>query len=82
MKVCYVTLDTVECDLVSFALTCHTVRGQNPQPAVTALQGGEKKNKYGSSCMPMPGWDLRILDETGKEVGMGDMQRAPADSAL
>jgi propionyl-CoA synthetase len=38
------------------------------------LQGGAKKNKYGSACMPMPGWDLRILNESGKEVGMCSQQ--------
>ena len=37
---------------------------------VGTTQGGPKKNKYGSACMPVPGWDIRILDESGKECGM------------
>jgi propionyl-CoA synthetase len=53
----------------------YRVAGQHGKgsPVLTShmiLQGGAKKNKYGSACMPMPGWDLRILDESGKEVGM------------
>ncbi|WP_264046691.1 propionyl-CoA synthetase [Methylobacterium flocculans] len=34
---------------------------------------GQLPVKHGSACMPMPGYDLRVLDEAGKPVPSGTM---------